>query len=261
MGLRAHERGGDRAPEQGLRHLIVPELTSIAEIDGQPVGAGFALLDYNQIIKKIGGRLFPFGWYKFLTGKREIDRVRVISTNVLAGVPEMGPGDRGPCQNSPRCHRLWGSDMASSHGSWRAIRFHEVPLNAGGPSGPKSTASTIVRYKIISRFDARVFIPCPANHTQRCLLPFVVSLSSMPRSNVVITGMGVVSSIGIGCDAYFQSLVDKSRGSLPWPTAPMMVPDLATSTDPPGVWMGGPIVDFDRQAVCPAAQGPEGHVP
>ena len=54
---------------KGLRHLIVPELTSIAEIDGQPVGAGFGLLDYNQIIKKIDGRLFPFGWYKLLTGK------------------------------------------------------------------------------------------------------------------------------------------------------------------------------------------------
>ena len=25
------------------------------------VGAGFALLDFNQIIKKIDGRLFPFG--------------------------------------------------------------------------------------------------------------------------------------------------------------------------------------------------------
>lgn len=68
---------------KGLRHLIVPELTSIAEIDGQPVGAGFGLLDFNQIIKQIDGRLYPLGWLKLLMGKRKIDRLRVISTNVL----------------------------------------------------------------------------------------------------------------------------------------------------------------------------------
>ena len=77
---------------KGLKHLIVPELTSIAEIDGQPVGAGFALLDFNQIIKKIDGKLFPFGWWKLLTGKRSIDRVRVISTNVLPEYQKWGLG-------------------------------------------------------------------------------------------------------------------------------------------------------------------------
>ncbi len=76
----------------GLKHLIVPELTSIAEIDGKPVGAGFGLLDYNQIIKKIDGRLFPFGWLKLLTGKRKIDRLRLISTNVLPEYQKWGLG-------------------------------------------------------------------------------------------------------------------------------------------------------------------------
>jgi GNAT superfamily N-acetyltransferase len=77
---------------KGLKHLIVPELTSLAEIDGQPVGAGFALLDYNQLIKQINGRLFPFGWWKLLTAKRSIDRVRVISTNVLPEYQKWGLG-------------------------------------------------------------------------------------------------------------------------------------------------------------------------
>lgn len=77
---------------KGLRHLIVPELTSIAEIDGRAVGAGFGLLDYNQIIKKIDGRLFPFGWLRILTGKRKIDRLRMISTNVLPEYQKWGLG-------------------------------------------------------------------------------------------------------------------------------------------------------------------------
>ena len=76
----------------GLKHLIVPELTSIAEIEGQPVGAGFALLDYNQIINKINGKLFPFGWIRLLTGRKSIDRVRVISTNVLPEYQKWGLG-------------------------------------------------------------------------------------------------------------------------------------------------------------------------
>ena len=76
----------------GLKHLIVPELTSIAEIDGKPVGAGFGLLDYNQIIKKIDGRLFPLGWFRLLTGKRKIDRLRLISTNVLPEYQKWGLG-------------------------------------------------------------------------------------------------------------------------------------------------------------------------
>ena len=77
---------------KGLKHLIVPELTSIAEIEGKPVGAGFGLLDFNQIIKKINGRLFPFGWFHIKTRKRSIDRVRMISTNVLPEYQKWGLG-------------------------------------------------------------------------------------------------------------------------------------------------------------------------
>ncbi len=77
---------------KGLKHLIVPELTSIAEIDGKPVGAGFGLLDFNQLIKRIDGRLLPLGWLTLLTKKRQIDRLRLISTNVLPEYQKWGLG-------------------------------------------------------------------------------------------------------------------------------------------------------------------------
>ncbi len=77
---------------EGLKHLIVPEMTSIAEIDGKPVGAGFGLLDYNQVLKKMNGRLLPLGWLKLLMGKRKIDRLRLISTNVLPEYQKWGLG-------------------------------------------------------------------------------------------------------------------------------------------------------------------------
>ncbi|TWU41329.1 hypothetical protein Q31b_27680 [Novipirellula aureliae] len=81
-----------REQSAGLKHLIIPELTSIAEIDGEPVGAGFGLLDYNDIIGRIHGRLLPFGWLKLLTQRRKIKRLRLISTNVLPKYQKWGIG-------------------------------------------------------------------------------------------------------------------------------------------------------------------------
>ncbi len=77
---------------KGLKHLLVPELTTIIEVDGKPVGAGLGLLDYNPIIKKIDGRLFPFGFIRLLTGKKKLGRVRLMSTNVIPEYQKWGFG-------------------------------------------------------------------------------------------------------------------------------------------------------------------------
>jgi GNAT superfamily N-acetyltransferase len=77
---------------KGLKQLLIPELTSIAEIDGKPVGAGFGLLDYNPIIKKIGGNIFPFGWFHILFGRKKIKRLRLVSANVLPEYQRWGLG-------------------------------------------------------------------------------------------------------------------------------------------------------------------------
>jgi len=75
-----------------LRHLIVPEMTTIAEIDGKPIGVVFGLLDYNPRIKKIDGKLFPFGFLRLLWNRRGIKNVRVISTNVIPEYQRWGVG-------------------------------------------------------------------------------------------------------------------------------------------------------------------------
>ncbi len=59
---------------ESMRYLIVPEMTSIAEVDGKPVGAVFGLLDYNPRIKQIDGKLFPFGWFRLLWNKKGSQR-------------------------------------------------------------------------------------------------------------------------------------------------------------------------------------------
>jgi GNAT superfamily N-acetyltransferase len=75
-----------------LRHLIVPALTAVAEVDGVPVGVTFGLLDYNPRIKKIDGRLFPFGFIRLLAKKRALTAVRIISTNVVPEYQKWGLG-------------------------------------------------------------------------------------------------------------------------------------------------------------------------
>lgn len=75
-----------------LKLLIDPRVTSIIEVDGKPVGIGLGLPDYNPLIKKIDGRLFPFGFLTLLMGRRKLTRIRMISTNVIPEYQRWGLG-------------------------------------------------------------------------------------------------------------------------------------------------------------------------
>jgi GNAT superfamily N-acetyltransferase len=65
-----------------LKPLLDEHWAFIAEKDGETVGAALSLPDYNQVLKKMNGRLLPFGWAKFLWNRRKIDRVRVFALGV-----------------------------------------------------------------------------------------------------------------------------------------------------------------------------------
>jgi hypothetical protein len=54
----------------------------MAEKDGEVIGAALTLPDINQVMAKLNGRLLPFGWAKFLLGKRKIDQCRVFALGV-----------------------------------------------------------------------------------------------------------------------------------------------------------------------------------
>ena len=75
-----------------MKHLIVPEMTTVAEVNDKPVACAFGLLDYNPRIKAIDGRLFPFGFMRLLWNKRAIKKIRLISTNVLPEYQRWGLG-------------------------------------------------------------------------------------------------------------------------------------------------------------------------
>ena len=76
----------------GLKHLLVPEMTTIIEIEGEPVAVVFGMLDYNPIIKKIDGKLFPFGFLRILFGRKKIKTVRMVGTYVVPKYQKWGLG-------------------------------------------------------------------------------------------------------------------------------------------------------------------------
>lgn len=49
-----------------LRPIIFEPLNMIAELDGEPVAFMLTFPDINQVLKRINGRLFPFGWFHLL---------------------------------------------------------------------------------------------------------------------------------------------------------------------------------------------------
>lgn len=66
-----------------LKKIVDPDIVYFAEVDGHPIGFSMALPDLNQALKRLNGRLFPFGLLKLLWHSRKIDGVRVPIMGVI----------------------------------------------------------------------------------------------------------------------------------------------------------------------------------
>jgi GNAT superfamily N-acetyltransferase len=71
-----------RFQAKNLKPVLDENWAMMAEHDGKVIGAALTLPDINQVLAKMNGRLLPFGWWHFLTGRRKIDRVRVFALGV-----------------------------------------------------------------------------------------------------------------------------------------------------------------------------------
>ena len=60
-----------------LKHIVDPELVRFVELEGQVAGMGICIPDINQVLKRMRGRLMPFGIYAFLRRKKIIDQLRL----------------------------------------------------------------------------------------------------------------------------------------------------------------------------------------
>ena len=87
-----------------MKQAVAPGCAFFAEVDGEPVGFALALLDLNQVFRRIrSGRLLPFGILTFLRHKPKIDRIRVILLGVL-------PEWRGRGIDAMFYQGLWGAE-------------------------------------------------------------------------------------------------------------------------------------------------------
>ena len=67
-----------------------PNLCLLAELDGEAIGFALALPDYNQALRHMNGRLFPFGLFKFLWYRRKISTARTLILGLKPGFRRRG---------------------------------------------------------------------------------------------------------------------------------------------------------------------------
>ena len=91
-----------RFQAKNLKQVLDENWAFIAERDGETLGTALTLPDINQVLKKMNGRLLPFGWLRFLLGRRKIDRVRVFALGVKPSIstPE-SPRASTSCTSNP----------------------------------------------------------------------------------------------------------------------------------------------------------------
>jgi hypothetical protein len=73
-----------------LKPVIDPDLVLFAEMDGRPIACVVCLPDLNQVLKRMNGRLLPFGLWHFLKRRSIITRTRVVLLGVLAEYRHIG---------------------------------------------------------------------------------------------------------------------------------------------------------------------------
>lgn len=77
-----------------FKPVVDPNLVLIAETDaGEPIGFLLALPDLNRAVKPLkNGRLFPFGFIRFLLAQRKIHTLRVLTLGMKPGHQRSGIG-------------------------------------------------------------------------------------------------------------------------------------------------------------------------
>lgn len=68
-----------------FKMIVNPEMVVFMENEkGEPIGAALPLKDFNFTLKKLNGRLLPFGWLKMLRAKKEVNEwVRIITLGII----------------------------------------------------------------------------------------------------------------------------------------------------------------------------------
>ncbi|RKX51261.1 MAG: N-acetyltransferase [Thermotogae bacterium] len=66
-----------------MKRFADPDLVAIAYHGDEPIGFAASIPNYNEVLKELNGRLYPFGWLKFLKAKKEIKTFRTFTVFVV----------------------------------------------------------------------------------------------------------------------------------------------------------------------------------
>jgi hypothetical protein len=75
---------------KNLKPLVVPDLVLFAYWQDEPVGFSVSLPDYNEVLKRLNGKLGPLGFVKFLYFSRKIHTVRIMLLGVKHAFQKRG---------------------------------------------------------------------------------------------------------------------------------------------------------------------------
>ena len=72
------------AVARDLKPVIQPKGVIFAEDpEGTPIGFAITIPDINRLLKGLNGRLFPFGWFRLLTGISKLRNYRLFALGVV----------------------------------------------------------------------------------------------------------------------------------------------------------------------------------
>jgi hypothetical protein len=141
-----------------LKQIVDPRIVMIAEqeVEGRaeprPIGFFLAVPDINRALKKLNGRLLPFGLFKLLWHSRKIDFIRIITMGVVREYQSMGAGSifldeiyrRGPGSGYPSGEMGWvlennvmmnrAAELIGGRRS-KTYRIYEMKLSKDGKIG------------------------------------------------------------------------------------------------------------------------------
>ena len=69
-----------------LKPLLDPRLVAFVERGDETIGFSLVLPNYNEVIQKLNGRLFPFGFFKLLRGARRTNSIRMVAMGLRRDV-------------------------------------------------------------------------------------------------------------------------------------------------------------------------------
>jgi hypothetical protein len=75
-----------------LQLVYSPGWFMVAEHEGEVIGMAITVLDVNQVLRKMNGRVLPLGWWHFLRRHRTIKQVRVGFLGVKREFQHTGAG-------------------------------------------------------------------------------------------------------------------------------------------------------------------------